>query len=243
MSKQSMIKWKQSDYLKLGRSISNFNKQVNKLTSKENEVILPDTLSYKDIKAGITTRKEFNRIVNSLQKFSNPDKQKAVKLDSGVQITKWEYTELKKNRNRAVARMNDELIGLEAISSFGTGNKRINEIKATIESLYDLETLTGAEFRRIKSRINYQGKTDFEIGQAQRFKDNFIKEFKGLGRDEIVKYAESFKNPVEFWESIKDTAFANLQEWYDEAKGTVQFAMESDERYEAEIEKLGLSIE
>lgn len=243
MSKQSMIRWKQSDYLKLGRSVSNFNKQIAKLSSKEGDVIVPDTLSYKDVKAGISTRKEYNRLIKSLQNFSNPDKQKSIKLDSGVKITNWEYTELKKGRNRAVQRMTNELVGLEAVSNFGTGNSRINEIKATIKSLYDLEKLSGSEFRRIKRRINYQGNTDYEIKQAQRFKDNFIKEFKSLGREEIVKYAESFRNPIDFWEAIKDTAFAKLQEWYDEAKGTVQFAMESDERYEQELEKLGLSLE
>ena len=243
MAKQYMIKWKQTDYLSLGRAVSNFNKQVNKLKSSESDLILPDVVDYSEIKSGITTRKELNRIISSLRRFSNPSKQKAIKLDSGIEITAWEYTELKSERRRAERRLTGELSGLEAISSFGTGNTRINEIKSTLQSLYKLESMSGFEFNRIRKRIKLQGASDYEIKQAQRFKDNFIKEYKGLGRKEIVKFAESFNNPIEFWERIKGSSFAKMQEWYDEAKGTVQFAMESDERYEMELNKLGLSLE
>lgn len=193
------------------------------------------------MKSGITTRQELNRLIGSLQRFSNPSKQKAVKLDSGIEITSWEYTELKRERRRAERRMTGELAGLEA--TLGTGNKRINEISGTINSLYKLETVKGEEFNRIRKRIKYQGVNDYEVKRAMVFKERFIKTYETLGRKEIVEFAKSFKNPLEFWEAIKDSEFKNLEEWYDEAKGTVQFAMESDERYTYELSKLGLSKE
>lgn len=193
------------------------------------------------MKSGITTRQELNRLIGSLQRFSNPSKQKAVKLESGIEITSWEYTELKRERRRAERRMTGELAGLEA--TLGTGNKRINEISGTINSLYKLETVKGEEFNRIRKRIKYQGVNDYEVKRAMIFKERFIKTYETLGRKEIVEFAKSFKNPLEFWEAIKDSEFKNLEEWYDEAKGTVQFAMESDERYTYELSKLGLSRE
>ena len=193
------------------------------------------------MKSGITTRQELNRLIGSLQRFSNPSKQKAVKLESGIEITSWEYTELKRERRRAERRMTGELAGLEA--TLGTGNKRINEISGTINSLYKLETVKGEEFNRIRKRIKYQGVNDYEVKRAMVFKERFIKTYETLGRKEIVEFAKSFKNPLEFWEAIKDSEFKNLEEWYDEAKGTVQFAMESDERYTYELSKLGLSRE
>lgn len=193
------------------------------------------------MKSGITTRQELNRLIGSLQRFSNPSKQKAVKLESGIEITSWEYTELKRERRRAERRMTGELAGLEA--TLGTGNKRINEISGTINSLYKLETVKGEEFNRIRKRIKYQGVNDYEVKRAMVFKERFIKTYESLGRKEIVEFAKSFRNPLEFWEAIKDSEFKNLEEWYDEAKGTVQFAMESDERYTYELSKLGLSRE
>ena len=193
------------------------------------------------MKSGITTRQELNRLIGSLQRFSNPSKQKAVKLESGIEITSWEYTELKRERRHAERRMIGELAGLEA--TLGTGNKRINEISGTINSLYKLETVKGEEFNRIRKRIKYQGVNDYEVKRAMVFKERFIKTYETLGRKEIVEFAKSFKNPLEFWEAIKDSEFKNLEEWYDEAKGTVQFAMESDERYTYELSKLGLSKE
>lgn len=193
------------------------------------------------MKSGITTRQELNRLIGSLQRFSNPSKQKAVKLESGIEITSWEYTELKRERRRAERRMTGELAGLEA--TLGTGNKRINEISGTINSLYKLETVKGEEFNRIRKRIKYQGVNDYEVKRAMVFKERFIKTYESLGRKEIVEFAKSFRNPLEFWEAIKDSEFKNLEEWYDEAKGTVQFAMESDERYTYELSKLGLSKE
>lgn len=193
------------------------------------------------MKSGITTRQELKRLIGSLQRFSNPSKQKAVKLESGIEITSWEYTELKRERRRAERRMTGELAGLEA--TLGTGNKRINEISGTINSLYKLETVKGEEFNRIRKRIKYQGVNDYEVKRAMVFKERFIKTYETLGRKEIVEFAKSFRNPLEFWEAIKDSEFKNLEEWYDEAKGTVQFAMESDERYTYELSKLGLSRE
>ena len=240
MAKQSMIRWNRSDYGKLSYAVRKFNENLRKLDSVESDLILPDPVDYKDLKSGITTRGELKRIIGSLQRFSNPSKQKAVKLDSGIEITSWEYTELKRERRRAERRMSGELAGLEA--TLGTGNKRINEISGTITSLYKLETVKGEEFNRIRKRIKYQGVKDYEIKQAMVFKERFLKTYKSLGRTEIVEFAESFKNPLEFWEAIKDSEFKNLEEWYDEAKGTVQFAMESDERYAYELSKLGLSM-
>mgnify|MGYP002513053687 CR=1 FL=1 len=238
MAKDYNIKWTRSDYGKLSQAISQFNKNIKKLEAVESELILPDVVNYKDLKSGITTRQELNRMIGSLRRFTNPAKQKAIKLDSGIEITAWEYTELKAERRRAEKRLTGELFGLEA--TLGTGNKRINEIRGTIASLQKLETATGEDFKRIRKRIKVQGTSDFNRKKAKTFQDNFIKAFKGMGRKEIVEYAQKFKDPEEFWNAIKDSGFSNLQEFYDESEGILRFSMDSDERYFYELEQLGL---
>lgn len=238
MAKQYNIKWNRSDIGKLSSAVSRFNKTIKKLESAESELVLPNVVDYKELKSGITTRQELNRIIGSLRRFTNPAKQKAIKLDSGIEITAWEYTELKAERRRAEKRLTGELFGLEA--TLGTGNKRINEIRGTIASLQKLETATGEDFKRIRERIKVQGTSDFNRKKAKTFQDNFIKAFKGMGRKEIVEYAQKFKDPEEFWNAIKDSGFSNLQEFYDESEGILRFSMDSDERYFYELEQLGL---
>lgn len=238
MAKQYNIKWNRSDIGKLSSAVRRFNKTIKKLESAESDLVLPDVVDYKEIKSGITTRQELNRMIGSLRRFSNPAKQKAIKLDSGIEITAWEYTELKAERRRAEKRLTGELFGLEA--TLGTGNKRINEIRGTIASLQKLETATGEDFKRIRERIKVQGTSDFNRKKAKTFQDNFIKAFKGMGRKEIVEYAQKFKDPEEFWNAIKDSGFSNLQEFYDESEGILRFSMDSDERYFYELEQLGL---
>lgn len=238
MAKQYNIKWNRSDIGKLSSAVRQFNKTIKKLESAESDLVLPDVVDYKELKSGITTRQELNRMIGSLRRFTNPSKQKAVKLDSGIEITAWEYTELKAERRRAEKRLTGELFGLEA--TLGTGNKRINEIRGTIASLQKLETATGEDFKRIRERIKVQGTSDFNRKKAKTFQDNFIKAFKGMGRKEIVEYAQKFKDPEEFWNAIKDSGFSNLQEFYDESEGILRFSMDSDERYFYELEQLGL---
>lgn len=238
MAKQYNIKWNRSDIGKLSSAVRQFNKTIKKLESAESDLVLPDVVDYKELKSGITTRQELNRMIGSLRRFTNPAKQKAIKLDSGIEITAWEYTELKAERRRAEKRLTGELFGLEA--TLGTGNKRINEIRGTIASLQKLETATGEDFKRIRERIKVQGTSDFNRKKAKTFQDNFIKAFKEMGRKEIVEYAQKFKDPEEFWNAIKDSGFSNLQEFYDESEGILRFSMDSDERYFYELEQLGL---
>lgn len=238
MAKQYNIRWNRSDIGKLSSAVRMFNKTIKKLESAESDLVLPDVVDYKELKSGITTRQELNRLIGSLRRFTKPAKQKAIKLDSGIEITAWEYTELKAERRRAEKRLTGELFGLEA--TLGTGNKRINEIRGTIASLQKLETATGEDFKRIRERIKVQGTSDFNRKKAKTFQDNFIKAFKGMGRKEIVEYAQKFKDPEEFWNAIKDSGFSNLQEFYDESEGILRFSMDSDERYFYELEQLGL---
>lgn len=95
-----MIRWRKQDYLSLGRAVSNFNKKINELQKEEKKFYLPETVSYKDIKPKIYTRNEFNRILNSLKRFSKKGAENPVLTRDYNVITKWEQQELRKtNKN------------------------------------------------------------------------------------------------------------------------------------------------
>lgn len=235
----SKIRWKRSDYITLGRAVSEFNKTVKKLQQEESSLILPDVIKYQDLKSDITTRKELNRMIKSLKRFQVPRQQEAIKTDGDVEITKWELTEIKRARTRATRRLSGELAGIEATSTLGTGNRRVNEIRATIKSFEKLEKATKEDFRRISRSILKQGVSDYEMKKASQFQKNFIVAYSKMGRKEIVEIAKNFRNPVDFWEYIKNSEFVDLELRYDVEEGIITVGeMSKDESYYYELEKL-----
>lgn len=63
------IRWRHSDYIKLGRAVSDFNKKLSLVSDDGEKSYLPQSLSYNQIKDNITTRKELNQLVKSLKEF------------------------------------------------------------------------------------------------------------------------------------------------------------------------------
>ncbi len=46
----SQIRWKRGDYISLGKAVANFNKKINELKTEENALLLPDEISYSELK-------------------------------------------------------------------------------------------------------------------------------------------------------------------------------------------------
>ncbi len=230
----SKIRWSRSDYSRLGKAVASFNKAVGNLS--DSGVVLPDLVNYSDLRSGITTRKELNRIIGSLKRFTNPMEQVGVALD-GFEVTKWELTEVKRARRRASRRLTGELASIES-GSIGTGNTRANEIKATLESFEKVFTGDLETFRRISSSILRQGRTDYEMNKALIFQQNFIKAYEKMGRKEVVEFARSFRNPMDFWEAIQNSEFMDIQLRYDVEEGLFSLPMDKDESYYYEIQSL-----
>lgn len=229
------IRWTKSDYIKLGKAVSSFNKTVGNLSNSG--IVLPDLLNYNDLKSGITTRKELNRLIGSLKKFQNPMQQVGVSLE-GFEVTKWELNEVKRAKRRAERRLTGELAGIEA-GTIGTGNVRANEIKATLESFEKFASGDLAQFKRISNSIMKQGRTDYEMSKALIFQKNFISAYEKMGRKEIVEFAKSFRNPQDFWEAIKNSEFTDLSLRYDVEEGMITIGeMSKDESYYYELNKL-----
>lgn len=229
------IRWTRSDYVSLGKAVASFNKAVGNLSGSG--VVLPDLVNYSDLKSGISTRKELNRMISSLKRFTNPMEQVGVSLD-GFEVTRWELTEVKRAKQRATRRLTGELAGIES-GAIGTGNTRANEIRATLKSFDKFADGDLASFKRISRSILKQGKTDYEMNKALTFQKNFITAYEKMGRKEIVEFAKSFRNPEDFWIAIKNSEFTDLSLRYDVEEGMITIGeMSKDESYYYELEKL-----
>lgn len=202
----SLIRWKKGDYIKLGQAVSRFNKRIKELESDELSY-LPDMKDYKELKQNILSRKELNRVINSLKRFSLEGNEVLYTTKAGEQLTKWEYSEIRKARNRAVRSLNKQAMEIEAGNKFvGMGDERLRQIEATIQSLKDLENRVGFEFKRTMERIFKYGETDAAIKKAQTFRDNFMNSLEALENydniDKLKDKLSSIKNPIKFFEFV-----------------------------------------
>lgn len=207
----SKIRWKQGDYVKLGKAVAEFNKKINKLNAEENKLYLPDLIEYKEAKENITTRKELNRLINSLRRFQAEGAEDLYTTQAGETITKWERRELGIQSRIAQTRLRAELKNLEkplesGYSRIQMGSIRAREIEAQINNLKQIETKAGYMFKGLKARIMSLGASDYTMKKAIVFKENYINEMKKYSHfdnyDKLMKKLNSFSNPVSFFNFV-----------------------------------------
>ena len=241
----SKIRWKQGDYVKLGKAVAEFNKKINKLNAEENKLYLPDIIEYKEAKENITTRKELNRLVNSLRRFQREGAEELYTTQAGEDITKWERRELGIQSRIAETRLQRELKALNEPMESGfsraqMGSTRVREIEAQLRNLKQIETKSGYEFQRLRSRIARMGVSDYTMKKAITYQENYIKEMEKYSHfdnyDKLMEKLKSFKNPISFYEFVSKTEL------------TADLTYQSDEYYTQEyfnrfIEDLGIEIE
>ena len=218
----SLIRWKKGDYIKLGQAVSRFNKIINSLDVDEREY-LPELRDYKDIKERITSRKELNRVINSLKRANEENLLATRTFDSGEEISKWEFSELNKAKRRALRNLNVERANiLGGRESIGMGDERLSEIKAIEESFERLNEKTGSDLKRLKSRIMSVGRSDYKLSKDVQFRENFYTALEGISNfqnyDILKRELDKIKNPSKFYEYVKRSpVLMDLFLWYKES--------------------------
>ena len=248
---QNLIKWRKQDYNRLHYAVNKFNKIREKLLTEENKSYLPTMKEYKDIKKHIVSRNELNRVIKDLKRFSEENAVK-VTTQGGQDLTRWEFTSLKRARQRALNNLAKEegqiVLGRESI---GMGDERLREIEATRNSLLKLETKKGSDFERIASRLEFVGRKDYKLARDKMFRDNFYKALEELkdyeNYDILVKHLSKIKNPTKFYEYIRDnsTIMSDLFKWYKDEKGTLIYGgfTSNQEAFNTALEKdFGIDI-
>lgn len=219
--RDSLIRWKTSDYRELERGVNRFNKKIKRLEKIEDKIPLPEPLDFVQTRKEIKSRKELNRVLSSLESFSKRGSTDIVKLESGHEITKWEYSEIKKARRRVRTRLTREanLIRMSRPQQLGMGDERLEQIESILESYSDLEKRKGYDFTRTAKSIMTQGTLDINLKRAETFRKNFMQSLEQSshlrGYDKLVNYLNKIKNPVDFYEKVKTSNVAmDFGVWY-----------------------------
>ena len=246
---QNLIRWKRGDYVRLSRAVSNFNKRIKELEVNELDY-LPDLKDYKEIKENIYSRAELNRIINSLKAINKDNALDLYKTESGVDLTRWEATEIKKAKKRALRNINAEIGKIEqGRKSIGMGDERLRELEATKQSILDMNKKKGYEFKRVKERAFELGKKDRELKQDSLFRENFLKALEETSDfenfDKLKDKLDSIKNPTKFYEFIKQSSiFMDLFIWYHDKSGTIVYGAfaTNEDAFNEGLEQLGIDF-
>jgi hypothetical protein len=89
------IKWSDKDERELKRLVKNFNAKIKRLEDKEPFLkdSRPKRISYKDLKENIATRKDLNRELKSIERFTKRGAEAIRTTKQGVITTEWQFKE------------------------------------------------------------------------------------------------------------------------------------------------------
>lgn len=216
------IRWKQGDFIKLGRAVAEFNKTIKKLENENNKLYLPEQVSYKELKEKIVTRQGFNEALNDLKALNKESSQKVVTIETGEEVLKWYYDKVNRNAERRERELINQLAGMNLAENKKAKPYRTVEEKQARAELKNLRSIWK------KSKITNEGlKKDITRGERQKRTSNILKNndkdsnprkeqqyFKNykkvLGRyktmqnyDKLEEYLNK-TNAHDFWVKVKD---------------------------------------
>ena len=208
------------DYIRLGKAVADFNRKVNKFTTMENQMFMPDLINYKDVKDLHVTKQELDKYIKDLRSFNESNKEEVI-YTSGETLTKWESDLLEQEKQIALRRLRGKLGKLPK-------NKKDEreQLQATIENLKNFEKLMDKDFQDTKKRIHRIGVRDYDFRRSLQYRQNYMKALESLSNyknyDKFIKRLERIKNPKSFYNFIQRSEFFNeLFVFYKEGTGIV----------------------
>ena len=221
----SVIRWTRSDYLKLSYAVRNFNKKISELEALDKNV-LPEEYKYTELRDNIYSRRELNRVIKALRRFSKPSQQKVVQTTSGEKMTRWELSELKKAQKRSLLNVTDQAREIVEDKDNVMGDAEFKKLLRTKESIEDLFNRRGTEFRRTKKRTESWGKNDYELWRASIFRENYMNALEEMSNYKNYKLLkeklESIENPIAFYNYVKQSNILSDLFLYYKDKATAQ---------------------
>lgn len=245
----SLIKWTRSDYMRLSHAVRSFNKKVRELESLDQDY-LPDIYNYKELRDSIYSRRELNRMIKSLKRFTTKEsQQRMVVIPSGEEISNWEYSELKKAMKRATTRITDQAREIIDTDRNVIGDVEFKRLLRTKESIEDLFNRSGTEFRRTRERTFKWGKNDFELYRADIFRENFMKALEQLETykniDLLINELEKITNPIQFYKYVSQSEILKDLFLFYRDKATAQTYggfVDNQEAFNTALNDLGIEI-
>lgn len=173
------------------RVVRNFNNKINRLEKLQNDLILPDKITKKSLTEKYYTRKDLQRKLNELKRFSTRGIEKTVETKAGLKLSEYELINLKKesarikrNLTREINKMRTtkpKIFGKVQTATFSQmGDTMYLNLLARREAIEkDVNTLTKEEYERYKNLVIKTAKNKEYMNTI--FKENYKKMLTDLG--------------------------------------------------------------
>lgn len=189
------MRWNQNDYDTLRKTVKNFNKKIERILKKNPEYkdYLPSKINYMDIKHSIYSRKDFNRNINSYNRFLKSGSEKPILSKSGIKTTEWEKKELAIkvrtiNTQRALKRK-----AANVSTEKGTmGTIKSNNLQP---KKFDIDKISIKSWGAFTESVEKQIQSDYYQKQAEQYKKNYL--------NAIYKYLGKTPQTIQLYNIIK----------------------------------------
>lgn len=178
------IRWLNRDAVKLANYVRKFNGAITRMEKAMPELkdsgIIPLRMSVDDIKSGVNTRSDLNRIYKSIDRFFKKGARDIVKDSGGAKTLKWSYNE----RRIAVRRADRER--KKAREKFNVSGQKAAAVK--------LNSINLEKFEKEMAQRQLAGE---DVSQTW---DNFLyalnRESKGYFEDNFMKIRPSYYKTI-----------------------------------------------
>ena len=167
----------------INRTIKNFNQKIARLEKQERE-LLPSKITKKDLKESVYTRRELQRKLRELQRFSKRGAEDIIETKGGARLTRYDYqnikresTRVKQNITREINRLRVEkpkIFGKTQTSTFSEmGDTDYLNLVARRKALEkDVNRLSREEFERFTKLVEKTGRNQQYMNSI--FKQNYF---------------------------------------------------------------------
>ena len=207
MARNPNINWRDKDLKEMQRIVKNYNAKISRLEKKNPDIkqYLPERVSMKSLKSNIETRKEFNRELNSLKRFSKNGVEKIVETPKGLKLTEYEIKEVKNkvrivNIKRTAERkklgFSPERGTMGQISERGLQPKNFSLNK------------TPKEWERYLRSLKKELSSNFKQDQLEKYKENYLKGITnnfGTKGEELATYLENIDAETLYNNAVADS--------------------------------------
>lgn len=174
----------------INRTIKNFNQKIARLEKQERE-LLPSKITKKDLKESVYTRRELQRKLKELQRFSKRGAEDIIETSGGARLTRYNYqnlkrenTRIKQNLTREINRLRVEkpkIFGKTQTSTFSEmGDTDYLNLVARRKALEkDINKLSRDELERFTKLIEKTGRNQQYMNSV--FKQNYFDMLTDLG--------------------------------------------------------------
>lgn len=166
------IRWRNEDVKKLRNHVRKFNAKITRELKKNSSLkeFLPERLNINELRDSITTRRDYNNLIKSVNRFMDKKATQIVTLGNGVTMTRWEKRELQYKRAAINNRKREERKKVGEVPKGRAGTLE----QYAARDLKNLDEIPKEAFEGFRNKLNKESKESYTIMKNEQMLANWV---------------------------------------------------------------------